>query len=373
MKPLKLPTVKCLRRQVIQLIPRLPPAICGVGDHAMAIGKEFSRSHQIDVTYVGINRSEDTVESPELRSLPARSAAELVIALRHAELNENSRILLHFSGYSLGKRGICFWLIAALKEFLAERPDIQLTTMFHELWSPAPLLSRSGWIVPFQKSVVKKLVAISHVVRTNRVEYQRRLEELFPACKGQVGVNNICSNFGEPSNLAPIGRRKRQILIFQPPDLSTQAGTVFWNGWRQLREQLGDVPTIIAGRTRAVPDDDSIDARGFVTVEEGSRLMGDSQIAYFEYFDGYLGKSSLFGSLAAHGIVPVMPCVNRSEAEGILHDVHYLTPDDEKLKNTAALETVSGELQRWYATHSIEATARDYHQAMSSFIGRRCA
>lgn len=359
--------------QLLQIIPQLPPAICGVGDHARAIGQELSGSHGYDVNYLAVNAAEVRPAGQEYHALEKRTAPELVSALRSAGLPHGASILLHFSGYSYGSRGICFWLIKGLKKFLNERPDVKLISMFHELWSPARLLSQSGWVVPVQKSVVRKLVEISSVVRTNRVEYQRQIERLCPSAVGRVGVNNICSNFGEPEDLPPISERKRQILIFQPPDCSTPNGRFFWERWGQLRDQLGGLPTVIAGRIRQVPADSSIELRGFVSKEEGSQLMSESQFAYFEYFDGYLGKSSLFGSLAAHGIVPVMPSVNHSELEGVVAGIQYLTPNDRALNDVSALNRVSIELQRWYATHSITATAADYDCSMSSQTVRKCA
>ena len=354
-------------RHVLQIVPRLPTKFCGVGDHAMAVGKSLSVKHRCSVSYLGVNRNMNGAAEEHSQVLPRRTTSELLLALRRADLRHGSVIVLHFSGYSFGSRGICLWLTRAIDRFVCERTDIRLITMFHELWAPVPVFSRNGWVVPIQKLIVRQLVRKSHVVRTNRAEYARELELLCPEVTGQVRVRNICSNFGEPSAVPAISERKKQILIFQPPDASTPAGAAFWSGWQQLAAQLGWPKTVVAGRAGAVPDHDSIELRGFVSREDGSRLMLESQFVYLDYYDGCLGKSSFFGSLAAHGIVPVMPRQNHSEADGLFHGRHYLISGTEQVEDIASLQKIADEMANWYSANSISATAADYMQSILQF------
>jgi hypothetical protein len=349
--------------QILQILPRLPPAICGVGDHATGVGMELSRSHRCDVDYLGVNPA-DLSKPLNRHELPQRSAAAMLNALKSFQLADNAVVVLHFSGYSYGKRGLCSWLTTSLSRYREERPDIKLITMFHELWSPAPLFSKSGWVVPLQQHVIRRLVKLSDVVRTNREEYRDQIEKLCPQFRGRVRVKNICSNFGEPEAVRPFDERKRQILIFQPPSLATVGGNFFWDQWHEIQMQLGGVPTIIAGRAKEIPVDPLIQQIGFVSTEDGARLIDESQFAFFEYFQGYIGKSSLFGSLAAYGIVPIMPRLNASNDEGLLHGTHYLIPGDATLGDRIELELVSRRLCEWYAGHSISATATDYMQSV---------
>lgn len=357
--------------QILKILPRLPPAICGVGDHATGIGAQLSNFHGCDVSYLGVNAADPggPVASNEL---PERSAEALLSALSDLELRHDAVIVLHFSGYSFGKKGVCAWLPKALKAFRKQRPTVRLSTMFHELWSPAKLVSRSGWIVPFQKQIIKQLVRLSDVVRTNRASYRSQIERLCPEVAGRVRVKNICSNFGEPAGLEVASKRAKQILIFQPPCLDSHGGSFYWKQWSMLQEQLGGIPTIVAGRTGRLPSDDRIQEIGFVSVEDGSRLMSESQYAFFEYFEGYIGKSSLFGSLAAHGMVPIMPRVNKSDDENLFYGKHYLVPGDHAIVEEFELNRVSRELSEWYRGHSIASTSLDY---LDSFVqsNRNCA
>jgi hypothetical protein len=359
------PAVLSTATEVLNIIPRLPTRFCGVGDHAMAIGRELTETHGCNVSYLGVSPNSNVIVDDGYRILPKRSGAALLTALSEANLKRGAFLVLHFSGYSYGSRGLCFWLPRAIERFKNERPDIRLVTMFHELWAPAPLLSRSGWVVPLQKAIVRKLVSQSDVVRTNRAEYARQLEQLCVAIVGKVRVRNICSNFGEPLVLASIPKRSRQIVIFQPPDTTTLAGKRFWDGWERLATQLQWPKTIVAGRTKTIPSHPSIELRGFVSAKDGSELMRESQFVYLDYYNGYLGKSSFFGSLAAHGIVPVMPDRNESEADGLYHGQHYLIAGDSAVLDADSIQAVADQLSRWYSYNSIPATASDYASDMS--------
>ena len=350
--------------QFLQILPKLPPAICGVGDHASGVGLELSKSHGCSVKYLGVNPKTHGKPLASLE-LPMRSAEAMLNSLRAQQLNKSAVLVVHFSGYSYGKHGLCNWLPNALTRFREERPDIRLITMFHELWSPAPILSRHGWLVPLQKRIIKRLVTLSDIVRTNREQYRIQIESLYPPVRGAVRVKNICSNFGEPDSVLPFVDRRKQILIFQPPCLTTAAGRYFWDKWSSLENQLGEIPTLVAGRVREIPTDKSINRIGFVSATEGAQLISESQFAFFDYFPGYLGKSSLFGSLAAYGIVPIMPRLNYSNDEGLFHGTHYLIPEDQALSDTTKTELVSRRLLEWYSDHSIAATASDYMQSLN--------
>jgi hypothetical protein len=64
--------------------------------------------------------------------------------------------------------------------------------------------------------------------------------------------------------------------------------------------------------------------------------------------------------LAAHGIVPIMPRVNRSDDERLFHRTHYLIPGDPSLMDSSQMQHVSRSLYQWYSEHSIAETAADY-------------
>ncbi|WP_417735104.1 hypothetical protein [Rosistilla oblonga] len=352
---------------VLQIVPRLPPAVCGVADHAIALGDSLVKSWGYDVRYVAINPIPQPLKIDSNHQLTCRSADALLTFLQEQNLPPSSTLIVHFSGYSYGKRGVCFWLTNALRRFLEQRPNINLITMFHELWSPAPLLSKSGVTIPFQKMIVSKLIQLSKAVHTNRQAYGNQIRNLCPSFNGPVTIQNIFSNFGEPIGLPEFSSRKPQILIFQPPDLNTKGGKLFWEGWKRLRQQLGYGKTIVAGRTQTIPADSEIQAVGYVSAELGATLMLDSQVAYLDYYDGYLGKSSIFSSFAAHGLAPVMQRVNHSQLDGILHRKHYLLPDDDELNDMASLRSIGHEIRSWYLTHSLAATTCTYANEIESF------
>lgn len=351
--------------RVIQILPRLPPAICGVADQSVQIGNRLESDHGCEVCYIAARPLPDSTSDAHRIFLRKRSATELFTVMESLYQPRHTVIFLQFSGYGFARWGLCYWVVQSIKRFLKRHPDVRLLTMFHELWATGPLTSSAGWTTPFQRGIVRSLVKLSSEVRTNRAEYARMIRKVAPDYNGPLTVQPVFSNFGEPSAIPEWSQRKNQIVAFQPPAFGSEQGESYWKAWEQLVESLKPDSTVVAGRAKAVPDRPQIEKRGVLSAVEASRLLTESRFALVQYFDGYLGKSSLLASIAAHGMVCFMPAKNHSEADGLQHRVHYLLPNDDLMATESLIPSVGHALLSWYSSHDLNATALSYADSIA--------
>src|SRR5438477_1557297 len=198
---------------LIQIVPRLPPAIDGLGDYAFYLAKQLRDDYEIDSHFIVGNpqwKNEQAIEFPAQR-VGERSSACLREILQSSK--SISSVLLHYVGYGYAKRGCPFWLIQALDQWKRE-PGRRLVTVFHELYAFGPPWSSSFWTSPFQKLLARRLAIISDQCVTPMRMYARILEKLCHRFPNRVMSMPVFSNVGEPSDVGPLRERKNQIVVF---------------------------------------------------------------------------------------------------------------------------------------------------------------
>ena len=168
------------QRQIIQIVPKLPPAIDGLGDYALNIArqlyKDFGvRTHFVvgDPAWVGA----EEIEGCPVSKVKTRSASNLLALL----LNVNAPprvVLLHYVGYGYAKRGCPFWLVKGLENWKRNTNNAQLVTMFHELYAFGPPWTSSFWLSVFQRNLVERLVQLSDHCVTSNDGYAAKLHSM---------------------------------------------------------------------------------------------------------------------------------------------------------------------------------------------------
>ena len=106
-------------KRLLHLLPRVPPAICGVGDQTTYLAETLLAEHGIE--------SEFLVAGHELGS-PQELWPKL-----EAQSNRADAVTIQYSCYGFQKRGIPFHLIRAVKRLRQSQPNLPVLTMFHEL------------------------------------------------------------------------------------------------------------------------------------------------------------------------------------------------------------------------------------------------
>jgi hypothetical protein len=90
-----------------------------------------------------------------------------------------------------------------------------------------------------------------------------------------------------------------------------------------------------------------------------SRILRETRVGFLDYFDGYLGKSSVFAAYASHGLAPVLLTQNSSEPDGLVSGRHFLAAsclvDPVPLSRQ---EDIAIAAAAWYLPHNLCQTAK---------------
>ena len=147
----------------------LPPMIDGVGDYTALLARAREERGIEGRLFIGRTPPLDQGTFGATwgaRVLDEGAPEALVDAL---ETYEAWTVLLQFSGYAYGRRGLCAWLPEGLARWKAREPRRRLITMFHELYGFGPPWRSSFWTVGPQLWIGRALAMMSdHVVCSPR-------------------------------------------------------------------------------------------------------------------------------------------------------------------------------------------------------------
>jgi len=352
--------------KILQILPRVPPAVCGIGDYAWRLAQELRDAHDIHSTFLAAGTSwtqpEGQTEFPAHR-LEARTAAGLA-AFVQARGNEWDAVVLHLSPYGFQKRAVPFWLARGWRQ-LAQIPDRpRLLTMFHELYASGPVTSSAFWLQPLQKQVLRVVARASDALRTNRQAYADWLGGIHGLKAAEALALPVFSNFGEPEVLPPWEERDPAMAIFgwgihsgEPLEAVTRKALACCQrlGLKRLH--------LIGGPGTAEPGVTGVEIvrHGFMEAAAMSRLLASSRAAYTAYHPRYFGKSTLVAAFAAHGLVLITQGTSPVLPDGLEHGRHVL---HESLLDAAwnqeRLPEIGRALRQWYDGHALAGTARSY-------------
>lgn len=343
--------------EILQLVPRVPPAICGVGDQAWLLAAELNARHGIQSKFVFTDpRAPDPPrDAPfDTTRIGAGDAAALTALL----LASSARaVIVHMSGYGYARDGAPRWLVKALAMVRRQsRGRPRVITMFHELYATGWILSRAFWTRFSQQRVLRGLIESSDCLRTNRRAYSDWISR---QSGRKVLTMPVFSNLGETSNPPRLINRADRLVLLQPPDATSDRSRAFWQAWARVDAALRPGSTIAAGRSGALPP--NVKHLGVLDAQEMAQLVRGSRYAFLDYFDGYLGKSTILAAVAAHGTPCILAKPNNSEADGLRQGAHYVTADgSEGVSDPELLQRTSQALWGWYQDHSLAATADSF-------------
>ena len=155
---------------IIQIVPRLFPAIDGLGDYALNLARQLRKDFNIETHFIvgdpswsGLSQlqefpvSQVTVQSPNnLQSLLSHRTSSI------------TTVLLHYVGYGYAKRGCPLWLVDGLRHWRSEGNNRKLVTMFHELYAFGPPWTSSFWLSPLQRKLAARLAQMSNCCITSQ-------------------------------------------------------------------------------------------------------------------------------------------------------------------------------------------------------------
>ncbi|MGJ3253844.1 MAG: hypothetical protein ACFE0J_22330 [Elainellaceae cyanobacterium] len=344
---------------IIQIVPRMPPLVDGIGDYSLKLADQLLEHHGIVTNFLVCQQRKRL--NPVIGGFPAvglpNQEIETFLELMPKGV---TRVILHYTNYPyvLGKHDAPFWLLNAL-EAACQQHNLKLIVMFHEL----PLLKKTRYIRPIQGFVALRIAKLADHVLTNCANFNAILSKWVQQPVATVPVfSNVC----EPPSFPPLAERPRRMIVFGGPSrarIYRDSADALTHACQALGiEEICDIGPSLKLDQLNVSDlvDVPIMEMGIRPLDEISELMLMAIAGFFDYsrFPGYLAKSGVFAAYCAHGLVPISATYNPSEADGVCADQHYLIANQrlEELK-LQTLQTIADTAHQWYAAHSQQKSA----------------
>lgn len=354
--------------KILQILPRVPPAVCGIGDYSWRLARALRDEHDIHSSFLsaGTNwiKPEGETEFPVFR-LTRLSHDCLSNWTQEAQGNYDA-IILHVSLYGYQKRAVPFWMARAWKTISRRRPRPGLIAMFHELSASGSPGSSAFWLQLLQKKILHRIAQDSDALRTNREAYAIWLDRMIKRSATRTTVMPVFSNFGEMDEPPLLAKRPPAMVMFAAgihggADASDSLRTA-----ARLGAKFGLQALHIIGGPR--PQTESIEGmqvhyQQFLPGDEVSALLANCRVAYCAYNPEFLGKSTLFACCASHGLAVITTGSSPVLPDGLREGVEVLYESsccvNEALPATT-LQEIATHLHVWYRKHSLAENASSY-------------
>lgn len=378
---------------VITIVPRLSPAIDGVGDYSLHLAQALRSQHHINTHFIVCDpnwHGASHLNGFAVHQLPQRSSLTLIQSLEKLHL-PNAPILLQFSGYGYAKWACPLWLVDGLEHWKDKHPQSPLLIMFHELYNSLGLpWEHNFWTYFPQLNIAQRLARLCDHCIANTEQYGRRLTQLSCNKHPNPQCLPVISNVGEPRSILPLSDRVRRMVVFGQKGTRARA---YQAGYDRLAQacrllkiteiwDLGD-PGEQAWTTI---DDIPVRYQGHCSAEAISDILSRSFAAFIHYDSCRLGKSGVFAAYAAHGLVPVVQdsgeqgrnwAIGRSDTAGVSIDglvpgQHYWKPslpDASGSRHLAMLQSIATQAHDWYQEHCLSVQAEMFYQQLCDRTG----
>jgi hypothetical protein len=298
------------KNTILQIVPRVPGGIDGVGDYALTLAAKLRDRFGCATVFVSPDaRSPSTVRGFEVLPVDQLAAAS----------QQADRVILHYVNYGYQKRGVPFRLLSILRK-LRQKHRGPLLTIFHELYASGPPWSSAFWLKPVQIRLAKSVARLPDECIVSNENFVRELRWLVP--NARVHLHPVPSGLEEPM------LSRDQIANRDPHRWVIVGGTALSErSLRSLSGAIREIPDSIAPRTllvlgghenpvtRSMLVDLAIewDYRPGISAAEASEILRTCSFTWFNYFHrpdietAVILKSSAYASVCAHGVIPVFP------------------------------------------------------------------
>lgn len=347
--------------QLIQVVPRLTPARCGVSDHAIALAAELSTRCGIDSAFVVLN-SEERPEVPyPVRHCPQ---AQLLDACIELSRDRTSAVLVHLSGYGYSADGAPTRLAAALEQVKAGN-RFPIAVFFHELHASGMPWTSAFWHGHRQKQAYRKIAHLSDLRITSARVFANWIER---ETAESVQCMPVFSQVGETQQLVPFSERNPAMAVFglaqtrqtAYAELDTLGNTLSKLG---VREIVDVGPAI---ETPRQVNGIQVRRAGTLAATEIDRLLAKMAYGYLAYPPNCLAKSGVFAAYTAHGVIPVIAQDFREEFDGLKNGVHILSPRAATEMKQGNFDNCSQAAWRWYSGHRLRDHAAVYDRWLNA-------
>jgi len=349
-------------KKMTVIVPRLPPAIDGLGDYGLCLAKEMNRLHSIESSFIVGDPSwekEKFSESFEVKKVSERTVFSLASLLPQ---EKDAVVLLHYVGYGYARRGSPLWLLKSLEQWKKNHPERKLITMFHELYAFGPIWTSQFWTSPLQRMIVRRLGRLSNSFVTSRTSYAEILAGYTGHSKHSIQVLPVFSNIGEPENTPELSHRKNRMVIFGNKSAKER---LYKNSIAQLEKlclKLGVLEIFDIGPEPKAKVDVVAGKKilffGALPAEEVSRILKESRFGFINYPTGYLSKSGIFAAYCSHRLLVWASPWDNQLLDSAQKGVHYLSAEEEYSYSRAEdFQKIADNAYHWYSEHSLSKHA----------------
>jgi hypothetical protein len=346
-------------KTILSIVPRLPPAIDGVGDYAWLLSQNLAARHQLSTQFITCDPIESAIEDPSQIQLPQRSADALLTILD--KFDNIDTLLLQYVGYGYAKRGCPLWLLAALTKWRKARSSRRLVIMFHEVYASSNLpWSSQFWTSPIQKQIAQDLINLSDRVITNSQIFANTISKLSSKHDDKISILPIFSNVGECSAPIPLKERNPWLVTFGNSGFRRSIYTNSVEQVTSICQQLGieeiyDIGHNSAEIVRQIPGV-KVNPMGILPATEISQIFGMAQVGFINYPIPYIAKSGIFAAYASHQICSVFDLHNLGDnQDGIRLNEHYWSIGEVGASIDLDLaQSIANNAYQWYNRHNLD-------------------
>jgi hypothetical protein len=363
---------------ILQIVPRLPGTLDGVGDYALNLAKALSARHGL-TTVFAVDRATSVEIKEGFRVVSGLGQGGAADSLAR----ECPHVILHYVNYGYQERGVPFALLRLARELRGQLRGRWLTT-FHEIYAWGPPWKSEFWLRPFQVKIARELIDLSDVCIVSNAVVEKEIH--LHDSRKQVRLAPVMSNFGEPELTDFRSASPRRWAICGGTASIERSLSSFERMHRFIPEPFfPEHLDVIGGHdsksTRAVIERLAEETPGLachylpeVTVRQASALLTQASFAWLDYFGqgkvspGMILKSGVFAAYGAHGVVPIFS--HQEEAFSVGGDPFpgpwFMTPGDVHFPAPNRLSEIRKNIYSWYSTHAASpCLARLYAEALA--------
>lgn len=348
-----------MRTDPFTLVQVVPPGHGGVRDYVDCLQAEWQR---LDTPSAVIELSKLLVQAQ-----PLVEQIDAVMA-QHAPASPRLSVVLHYSGYGYGHRGLCFWLLDQIRHLRSRHRDaLRLVVVFHELYASGPPWRSAFWLSSVQAWLAARLAAAADALWTNSTQHAQWLRTKV-AADTPLQVWPVFSNVGEPLHLPTWATRRPEAVVFGSASTRQRAFDAL-RGHETVLRDLGIDTIVEVGSGTSTSHITGLRHRqvGRLDTEALGQLLLGSQVGVLDYPSTLLGKSGVLAAYAAHGCAVLNTRPAGLDTEGLVAGRDYLSLQRATHAGDAAahgtpcdrLEWLAARLSHWYAGHPLASQAQE--------------
>jgi hypothetical protein len=358
---------------VYAIVPRLPPAIDGVGDYALNLARQLRKDFNIQTHFIVGNsqwNGQSELEGFPVTQVTNNSSKHLV------ELLSGDRplpVLLHYVGYGYAKRGCPVWLVDGLQRWRSLYPRRSLITLFHEVYASSDRLWESSfWLSPLQKNLSVRLARLSNYGWTSLQLTSELISKITDGKHCQIFSLPVFSTIGETDKAYSLSNRQRKLVIF---GTYGRRLPIYQNSLPLLNQivkdleinEILDIGKLLPLNLKEIANVPIV-ALGQQSASEIHSILQNSIAGVIDYPAYILAKSTIFATYCACGAMPIVVGASSTEGDfdGLIAGKHYWSSTQQSHSlNLEIAQSISSYAYDWYQDHNLTVHAKIFAKFLS--------